>query len=394
MPKPEKTKAKSRTAKKPNAGIVHKFKLWQVILLVVVVAVVGLVIVRLSFASEDIDTIYAETKNEVAAANAGRGNNEGVSVPCKVNADGSRSGAATGWAYDPLNSSASTQMHLYFDAPGGPGFPVTANLPSGDVNAAFGISGAHRYSFPIPAQYYDGINHSITAYAIGSSGNTKVNWIVFNCSPKAAVAQPPSKPPTTPPTPTKPTTPTTPGTTPKTDPTKPANPVVVADVIARISSPNIQDDQKATGTNGSNSGSTNPSQLVTVDLLDTNKNLSAAELIAIDHKIDEIQSESLKTISGTVILKPNIATDKGVVMVGYYLNKRLAYYSTKAPYNFDFDTTRYRNGTYRLDVVGFDKDGNQVTRLVQKFNIENHLNLLDRLYNDITYPIYRLQNRN
>jgi hypothetical protein len=387
-------KSKVASKKATSLSRIKKFRWWQIAIVILVIAITGIAILRLSHASsENIDDIYHEVQGEQAKARAGQGNNEGVSTPCKVNADGSRSGVANGWAYDPLNPAASTQMHLYFDAPGGPGFPVTANLPSGDVNAAFNIGGAHRYAFPIPPQYYDGNPHSITAYAIGSAGNNMVGWIVFRCYPKAATP-PPSQPPSTPPTPTPTPTPTSthPGGTPQPTAPPPVNPAKVSSVVSLIS-------KGIVGTNGqsgstSSANSSNPTQLATVDLLDTSKNLSSSDLLAIDKKIDDIPADKLSTLTGTVTLKPNIPASKNVVLVGYYLNKKLHYYTDKPPFNYEFDTTRLSNGAYRLDVVGFDKDGNQVTRLVQKFNVVNHLNLIEQLRNDITYPFYKLSNPN
>jgi len=62
---------------------------------------------------------------------------------------------------------------VYIGGPAGsgaPGFATTANTPRGDVEAAYEITGNHGFVFPIPAQYHDGVAHSVYVYAIDAQG--------------------------------------------------------------------------------------------------------------------------------------------------------------------------------------------------------------------------------
>lgn len=84
---------------------------------------------------------------------------------------------AWGWAFDPDNSSASVNIHVYFDAPAGQqgavfGGSLVANQQSDDVNNANHISGNHRFTFPIPDRFKDGQSHAVIAYAIDTDGGT------------------------------------------------------------------------------------------------------------------------------------------------------------------------------------------------------------------------------
>lgn len=75
-----------------------------------------------------------------------------------------------GWAYDPNNSSASIQVHVYSD-----GAYLTAGTADGvrtDVNAALGISGNHGYIISTPSSLMNGVPHSIVVYGIDLSGGT------------------------------------------------------------------------------------------------------------------------------------------------------------------------------------------------------------------------------
>jgi hypothetical protein len=83
------------------------------------------------------------------------GNLESVSI---------EQGAALGWSADPDSPSASNLVHCYIDAQFAGA--TTANLPG----SAGGYPGNHRFSFPIPIQYRDGIDHQIVCYGIDISG--------------------------------------------------------------------------------------------------------------------------------------------------------------------------------------------------------------------------------
>lgn len=69
-----------------------------------------------------------------------------------------------GWAFDPNSNSSSIPVHVYVN--GGWGIDGVANLPRGDVNGAFGISGQHGFSITVPGKLSRGAN-TVCAYAIG-----------------------------------------------------------------------------------------------------------------------------------------------------------------------------------------------------------------------------------
>lgn len=73
-------------------------------------------------------------------------------------------GAALGWSADPDNQSASNLVHCYIN--GQFAGAVNANLPGGGAPYA----GNHRFSFPIPIQYRDGIQHYINCYGLDVTG--------------------------------------------------------------------------------------------------------------------------------------------------------------------------------------------------------------------------------
>lgn len=76
-----------------------------------------------------------------------------------------------GWAYDPDNSGASIDVHIYIDGPAGSGasgFTATANGDRPDVRSAFGIGGNHGFDFRIPDQYRNGQPHTVYVYPINT----------------------------------------------------------------------------------------------------------------------------------------------------------------------------------------------------------------------------------
>jgi PKD domain len=92
---------------------------------------------------------------------------------------------AFGWSLDKDNSSASNRVHLYIDGPAGTGTflgEVIANLPRPDVNTSTGYSGNHGFSYRIPSQYFNGVQHTIYAYGIDLVGGNP-NTLLTN-SPK------------------------------------------------------------------------------------------------------------------------------------------------------------------------------------------------------------------
>lgn len=92
-------------------------------------------------------------------------------------ATSSPDGFVGGWAFDPNHTSASIAVHAYF-YPGTGGLQVvggTADLPRGDVNAFFGITGAHGFQIKVPKSLYNGVTHTVYVYGIDAedpSGNS------------------------------------------------------------------------------------------------------------------------------------------------------------------------------------------------------------------------------
>ncbi len=81
-------------------------------------------------------------------------------------------GVARGWSYDPDASSTSNQVSLYIDGPSGSGTLLSTfatNTLRSDVNTAFGITGNHGFEYTIPAQYRNGVQHTIYTYGLDTS---------------------------------------------------------------------------------------------------------------------------------------------------------------------------------------------------------------------------------
>ncbi|MGC2237752.1 MAG: FG-GAP-like repeat-containing protein [Pyrinomonadaceae bacterium] len=93
---------------------------------------------------------------------------------------------AKGWTLDPNKPEASIVVHFYIDGPAGTGTFVgqaIANIPRPDVNTNTGYPGDHGFSFPIPPQYFNGVNHTIYAYGLDTSGSGNQNSVLTG-SPK------------------------------------------------------------------------------------------------------------------------------------------------------------------------------------------------------------------
>jgi hypothetical protein len=87
-------------------------------------------------------------------------------------------GNASGWTLDPDLGSQAIAVHFYVDGPAGGGGTfagqTTANLSRPDVNQVTGYIGNHGFSFTVPAQYKDGLNHTLYVYGIDATGNPNV----------------------------------------------------------------------------------------------------------------------------------------------------------------------------------------------------------------------------
>ena len=87
-------------------------------------------------------------------------------------------GNASGWTLDPDLGSQAIAVHFYVDGPAGGGGTfagqTTANLSRPDVNQVTGYIGNHGFSFTLPAQYKDGLNHTLYVYGIDATGDPNV----------------------------------------------------------------------------------------------------------------------------------------------------------------------------------------------------------------------------
>jgi hypothetical protein len=91
------------------------------------------------------------------------------SLETKTSTDGS----FRGWAYDPNAPEASIFVDYYVDGPAGsgaPGFRTVANGSRPDVNSAFNILGDHGYTFTLPQQFLNNVNHTVYIYGIALFG--------------------------------------------------------------------------------------------------------------------------------------------------------------------------------------------------------------------------------
>jgi hypothetical protein len=109
------------------------------------------------------------------------------------NFDSIDSGTALGWGLDKDSPGTNIRVHFYVDGVSGQGAfagQVTTYIPRPDVNTATGYAGNHGFSFAIPRQYYDGVVHTLRAYAIDNGGGTNPllagspkNFQLFSGSP-------------------------------------------------------------------------------------------------------------------------------------------------------------------------------------------------------------------
>ncbi len=87
-----------------------------------------------------------------------------------------------GWAQDEDAPSQAIDVHFYID--GVFGGATNASTYRADLCSAIG-SCNHGFSFPAPAQYKDGLTHSVNAYAIDTAGgsNPSLGTKAFSCAP-------------------------------------------------------------------------------------------------------------------------------------------------------------------------------------------------------------------
>jgi hypothetical protein len=94
-----------------------------------------------------------------------------------------------GWALDPDQPDAASDVHLYFDGEAGSedaiGIAVSAGELRPDLCEEPGASCEHGYTVPVPMSLRDGQEHTVYAYAIDLEGeqNTPLSDQTFSCPP-------------------------------------------------------------------------------------------------------------------------------------------------------------------------------------------------------------------
>lgn len=76
--------------------------------------------------------------------------------------------------------------------------------------------------------------------------------------------------------------------------------------------------------------------------------------------------------------------------VGIYVDKKLYKAIKPTDKEFKIDTVRLENGVHRLDVVVYDKSDTPLARYVYMFKSENNPNIIERVLNTISQPIFGL----
>ncbi len=105
-----------------------------------------------------------------------------------------------GWAYDPDSPNANIQVHVYID---GAGYNTGAtSVASPDINNNGNLpnaptAGTHRFDWPIPAMYRNGVKHNVSTFGIniGAGGNKLVGSSFGPCAAQPVIL--PNSPTTT-----------------------------------------------------------------------------------------------------------------------------------------------------------------------------------------------------
>lgn len=107
---------------------------------------------------------------------------------------------------------------------------------------------------------------------------------------------------------------------------------------------------------------------------------------AVDHSIEQYtKSSNINSVSGIVsfTIPPQTSSD---LLVAYYIDKKLVYYTDKKPYSFVLDTLNLPNKTYRLDVVATDDQNSTLAHYVYIFKTDNNPSTWQKFVKYITTP--------
>ncbi len=97
-------------------------------------------------------------------------------------------------------------------------------------------------------------------------------------------------------------------------------------------------------------------------------------------------------VSGYAEFHYSPVTAEVVKEVVYYLDSKLVSSSTKSPYSFVFDSSRFQNDSYVLTAVAFDASNTPIAATQRTIVINNSGGILQGAKNLVTYPWYALFN--
>lgn len=91
-----------------------------------------------------------------------------------------------GWSFDPNDSNASNEVHIYIYGSGKEAIGYNTGLTSvdrSDVNTVYGIGGIHGFAFSVPSEWCDGKNYTADVFGIniGSGNNSIIGSDSWSC---------------------------------------------------------------------------------------------------------------------------------------------------------------------------------------------------------------------
>lgn len=118
---------------------------------------------------------------------AGGGGGGGASYPVIGAFENSSCSYFDGWGVDtnPLRTGSAITIRI---KSGATTWTTTTDIYRADVNAAFGITGTHGFTYPTPAVLKDGLPHSISVYGVSIADGTEFQ---LTGSPKTITCPPP-----------------------------------------------------------------------------------------------------------------------------------------------------------------------------------------------------------
>jgi hypothetical protein len=95
-------------------------------------------------------------------------------------------GTVDGWTFDLDSPSTAIGVHAYFYPPSGSPTVVTGTttVTRSDVNSAYGITGTHGFSIPVPKALYNGTTYTVRIYGIAHHDPTGNSNAEIGASPR------------------------------------------------------------------------------------------------------------------------------------------------------------------------------------------------------------------